>query len=174
MRFANLSLKTKLLVMMLALLALSVSSLFFLHLLGEQRLLSQVREYTEDLSTAIEVVQEQPAGEGDPQAALKAYAEKLRQLGVQEVSIADISEEVQASTDPEKVGKRLERAASRKGPRSSWCAACWARDGAKAMNPAVLCGRKLWSSKRGILHWPALGDGKTRHLLPRVLGQPRS
>lgn len=117
MRFANLSLKTKLLVMMLALLALSVSSLFFLHLLGEQRLLSQVREYTEDLSTAIEVVQEQPAGEGDPQVALKAYAEKLRQLGVQEVSIADISEEVQASTDPEKVGKRLEKGRKQKGPK---------------------------------------------------------
>lgn len=116
MPFANLSLKTKLLLMMLGLTALSVSSLFLLHLLGQQRLISQLREYTEDLSTAIEVVQEQPAGEGD-QAALKAYAEKLRQLGVQEVSIADAAEEVQASTDPEKVGKRLEKGRKQKGPK---------------------------------------------------------
>ena len=117
MRFPKLSLKTKLLMMMLALLVLSVSSLFFLHLLSEQRLISQLREYTEDLSTAIEVVQEQPAGEGDPQVVLKAYTEKLRLLGVQAISIADISEEVQASTDPQKVGKRLEKGRKRKGPK---------------------------------------------------------
>jgi hypothetical protein len=62
----NLTLKTKLLLMMLSLLVLSVSSLFLLHLYNERQLLSQLREYTEDLSTAIEVFQEQPAGEGDP------------------------------------------------------------------------------------------------------------
>ncbi len=117
MRFADLRLKTKLLLMMLGLLALSVSSLFFLHLLGQRRWISQIREYTEDLSTAIEVVQEQPAGEGDAQTALKAYAEKLRQLGVQEVSIADAAEEVQASTDPGKVGRRLEKGRKQKGPK---------------------------------------------------------
>jgi nitrogen fixation/metabolism regulation signal transduction histidine kinase len=113
----NLTLKTKLLLMMLSLLALSVFSLFLLHLYSERKLLSQLREYTEDLSTAIEVFQEQPAGEGDPQVVLQAYAQKLRQLGVKDVSMADASDEVQASTNPQNVGKRLVRSAKKKGPK---------------------------------------------------------
>ena len=113
----NLTLKTKLLLMMLSLLVLSVSSLFLLHLYSERKLLSQLREYTEDLSTAIEVFQEQPAGEGDPQVVLQAFAQKLRQLGVKDVSMADASDEVQASTNPKNVGKHLVRGAKKKGPK---------------------------------------------------------
>jgi signal transduction histidine kinase len=115
-RLRDLGIKTKLLVMMLSLLLLSVSALFLLHLYSERQLLSQVRAYTDDLSTAIQIAQEQPAAEGDPQVVLKAYAEKLTQLGVKDVSIADAADEVQASTNPENVGKRLVRA-RKKGPR---------------------------------------------------------
>ena len=77
----QLNLRTKLLLTMLSLLVLSVTSLFFLHLYSERRLISQLHEYTEDLSTAIEVFQEQPVGEGDAQVVLKAYMEKLGKLG---------------------------------------------------------------------------------------------
>ena len=112
----NLTLKTKLLIMMVSLLVLSVSALFLHHLYDQQRLLSQLREYTEDLSTAIEVLQEQPVGEGDQQQVLKAFMEKLGQLGVRDVSITDTAE-VQASTDPQKVGKGLVRRTKQSGPR---------------------------------------------------------
>ncbi len=115
--FRNLTLKTKLLLMMLSLLLLSVSSFFLLHLYSERQLLAAVRDYTEELSTAIEIAQEQPTAEGDPQVVLKAYAEKLRQLGVKDVTLADAADEVQASTNPQNVGKRLERTNKRKGPR---------------------------------------------------------
>jgi signal transduction histidine kinase len=115
-RLRDLGIKTKLLLMMMSLLLLSVSSLFLLHLYSERQLLSQVRAYTEDLSTTIEIAQEQPTAEGDPQVVLKAYAEKLTQLGVKDVSIADATDEVQASTNPENVGKRLVRA-KKKGPK---------------------------------------------------------
>lgn len=111
----DLDLKTKMLLMMLALLVLSGASLFSLHLLSERRLLSQIRDYTEELSTAIEIAQEQPGAEGDPQTVLKAYVEKLRKLGVKDVTLTDAADEVQASTNPDIVGKRLER--KRKGPR---------------------------------------------------------
>jgi signal transduction histidine kinase len=104
----HLDLKTKLLLMMLLLLALSVSSLFLLHLYSERQLLSQVADYTSDLSTAIEVAQQQPPTEGDPQVVLEAYAERLKRLGVKDVSVAT-AEEVTASTNPELVGKRLVR-----------------------------------------------------------------
>lgn len=116
-RLRDQSIKTKLLLMMLSLLLLSVSSLFLLHLFSTQQLLSQVREYTDDLSTAIEIAQEQPGTEKDAQTALKAYAEKLKQLGVKDVSIADAEEQVQASTNPKVVGKPLLRASKKKGPR---------------------------------------------------------
>lgn len=117
-RLGRADIKTKLLLMMLLLLALSVTSLFFLHLLNERQLLAQVRDYTDELSTTIEIAQEQPAGPGDPQVVLKAYAEKLTALGVKDVSIADAAEEVQASTNPQNVGKPLIRTGSkRRGPK---------------------------------------------------------
>ena len=103
--------------MMLSLLLLSLSLLFMLHLYAEQQLLSQVRDYTDELSTAIDIAQEQPAAaEGEPQVILNAYADKLRRLGVKDVSIADAADEVQASTNPQNVGKRLVRAKKR-GPK---------------------------------------------------------
>ena len=95
--------------MMTSLLVLSGASLFFLHLLSERSLLSQIRDYTDELSTAIEVAQEQPVGEGDPKAVLGAYADKLRRLGVKDVTVADTEDAVQASTNPNIVGKRLVR-----------------------------------------------------------------
>jgi len=108
------SLRAQLQLMMLALLVLSVGSLFVLHLFGEQAMLGRIRDYTEELSTAIEITQEQPGGGADLQKAVRDYADKLRLLGVRDVSIADASEEVvQASTDPRNVGKRLTR---RRGP----------------------------------------------------------
>lgn len=96
--------------MMLSLLVLSAGSLFVLHLFSERALLARIRDYTEELSTAIEITQEQPGGGTDLQKAVQAYAEKLRKLGVKDVSIADASAEVvQASTDPRIVGKKLAR-----------------------------------------------------------------
>src|SRR5512138_1880910 len=82
-------LRTKLLLMMLSLLLMSVSALFWLHLYSQAQLIDEVRDYTEELSTAIDVAQQQPPEEGDKQAVLKAYVDKLQRLGVKDVSIAD-------------------------------------------------------------------------------------
>jgi len=105
---AGLSIRTKLLLILLSLLLLSVSSLFVLHLVSTRRLLSQVREYTDELSTAVDIAQQQPEA-GDPRAALSAYAERLRQLGVKDVAITDAADEVQAATNPAMVGKKVTR-----------------------------------------------------------------
>ncbi len=105
---AGLSIRTKLLLILLSLLLLSVSALFVLHLVSTRRLLSQVREYTDELSTAIDIAQQQPEA-GDPGAALAAYAERLRQLGVKDVAITDAADEVQAATNPALVGKKVTR-----------------------------------------------------------------
>jgi signal transduction histidine kinase len=113
-RLRSRSLRAQLQLMMLSLLALSIGSLFVLHLFSERAMLARIRDYTEELSTAIEITQEQPGSGADPQKAVLAYAEKLRKLGVRDVSIADAGAEVvQASTDPRIVGKKLAR---RRGP----------------------------------------------------------
>jgi signal transduction histidine kinase len=100
--------------MMLSLLILSLGSLFVLHLYSERALMSRIRDYTDELSTAIEITQERPQKGTDPQQVVRAYADKLRELGVRDVSIADASAQVvRVSTDPRKVGKKLSR---RRGP----------------------------------------------------------
>lgn len=111
-----LTLRTKLMLTMLSLLLLSVSALFLLHLRSEAQLFAEVRDYTEDLSTAIDVAQEQPAGEGDKQAVLENWMRRLRHLGVQDVSIAD-EESVQVSTNPAIVGSRIVTTRKVKGPK---------------------------------------------------------
>jgi signal transduction histidine kinase len=115
----SLKVRTKLLLIMLSLLLLSVSALFMLHLLNEQRLLGQVRDYTDELSTAIDIAQQQPADPADPKATLKAlqaYAEGLRRLGVKDVAVTDAADEVQAATNPALVGKKVtQRPKARKG-----------------------------------------------------------
>jgi hypothetical protein len=113
-RVRHLSLRLQLQLVMLSLLVLSVGSLFVLHMKSESAMLARISDYTEELSTAIQITQEQPAAGLDPQRAVQAYAEKLRQLGVREVSIADASEAVvTASTNPLNVGRQLKR---RRGP----------------------------------------------------------
>jgi hypothetical protein len=117
-RLGRLTLKTRLLLTRLSLLVLSVSSLAILHLRSEARpRVAAPRLHGGPVDRPSRVFQEQPVGEaGDPQAALKAYMDKLRQLGVKDVSIADTSE-VQASTNPQNVGKQLVRSQKRKGPK---------------------------------------------------------
>ncbi len=78
-RLRSRSLRAQLQLMMLSLLVLSIGSLFVLHLFSERALLARVRDYTEELSTAIEITQEQPGGGTDLQKAVTAYAEKLRE-----------------------------------------------------------------------------------------------
>jgi signal transduction histidine kinase len=114
-RLRHRSLREQLQLVMLSLLVLSLGSLFVLHQQSERALLGRISDYTEELSTAIQITQEQPAEGLDPQRAVQAYAEKLRQLGVREVSIADASEAVvTASTNPLNVGRKLAR---RRGPK---------------------------------------------------------
>jgi signal transduction histidine kinase len=106
----SLSIRTKLMLMMLSLLLLSVGGLFALHVASERRLLAQVRDYTGELSTTLDIAQQQPADPADPNATLKAlqaYAERLKLLGVKDVAITDAADEVQAATNPAMVGKRV-------------------------------------------------------------------
>ncbi len=113
----RLQIRAKLLLMMLSLLLLTMSALFFLHLISEQRLLSQVRDYTDELSTAIDIAQQQPDA-ADPKArvnSIQAYAARLRRLGVKDVAVTDAADEIQAATNPALVGKKVVQQPKRRG-----------------------------------------------------------
>src|SRR4051812_43075855 len=102
LRFAlrDFTLKTKLLLVMLALLLLSLSTLFVLHLYRQQQLLAQVRDYTGELSTALEIAsQELPpttadsTTQGAVDTYVQGYADKLTKLGVKDVKVWIVGEE---------------------------------------------------------------------------------
>jgi len=106
--FENLRLRTKLVAMMLGLLLLSLASLFLLYWQAERRLVSQVERHTTDLSTAIKVSVEQLTSKGrTKEARLRDYVQRLEQRGVREISILSNEREVIASSNPGRVGARI-------------------------------------------------------------------
>src|SRR5262245_48428255 len=110
----NLGIRTNLLRWCLCFFGFPASGLFFSTCLTPRSCPPRFRPYRDVLSTPTEIAKSQPGAE---RRALTAYAEKLTQLGVKDVSIADAEEQVQASTNPKVVGKPLLRASKKKGPR---------------------------------------------------------
>ncbi len=109
--FENLRLQTKLVAMMLLLLLLSLASLFFLYWQAERRLVGQVERHTTDLSTAIKVSVEQLTSKGrTTEARLQDYVQRLERRGVREISILSNEREVIASSNPRRVGARVDPA----------------------------------------------------------------
>ena len=72
------SLRAQLQLMMLALLVLSVGSLFVLHLFGEQAMLGRIRDYTEELSTAIEEAAKTYRAKGMPAYDERGDIDRIR------------------------------------------------------------------------------------------------
>jgi hypothetical protein len=105
----NLSLRGKLLVMMFGLLLLVLAILFALYWRAERHLITQVERHTTDLSTAIQISVEQLTSKGrTSEARLQDYVQRLQQRGVREISIVSNEEEVIASSNPRRVGVRVD------------------------------------------------------------------
>jgi signal transduction histidine kinase len=106
--FENRSLKTKLLFMMLFLSFLSIVILFTLYTRSERALIERIEKHTLDLSNAIQISVEELTTEGrTDEERLTEYLKKLNTKGVKEVSIISNEEEVIASSNPRRVGMRL-------------------------------------------------------------------
>lgn len=108
--FNNLSLKTKLLLMMLFLSLISIGLLFFLYARAERSLIGEVERYTDDLSAAIQISMEQLT-KGDEEIndeRLKEYVNRLKKKGIRDISILDNDKEVIASSNPRFIGKILD------------------------------------------------------------------
>jgi signal transduction histidine kinase len=104
----NLSLRGKLLLMMFGLLMLVLATMFGLYWRAEKQLIAQVERHTADLSTAIQIGAEQLTSKGrTSEARLQDYVQRLKRRGVGEISIVSNEEEVILSSNPRRVGARV-------------------------------------------------------------------
>ena len=107
--FRRMDLTVKLLVMMLCLSLLSLGSIYLIWMYSEQTFIKQVEENISELSKAIQISVEQlTSTEGTDEAKLRDYVVRLKKKGVQEVSIVSNEQEIIASSNPQKVGARLD------------------------------------------------------------------
>jgi len=105
----TLSLRGKLLAMMFGLLLLVLAILFGLYWHAERQLIAQVERHTTELSTAIQISVEQLTSKGrTSEARLQDYVQHLQRRGVEEISIVSNEEEVIASSNPRRVGVRVD------------------------------------------------------------------
>lgn len=106
---SGLSLRGKLLAMMFGLLILVLAILFLMYWQAESRLITQVERHTTDLSTAIQISVERLTSRGrTSEARLQDYVQRLQRRGVREISIVSNEEEVIASSNPRRVGARVD------------------------------------------------------------------
>lgn len=108
--FSRISLKIKLLLMMLGLCIVSIGLLFVLYNIAEKNLIASVKRYTEEISSAIQISVEQMTA-GDVEAneeTLKEYVSQFKKRGLREISILNNEMEVIASSNPKKIGQIID------------------------------------------------------------------
>ncbi|MBI4686560.1 MAG: HAMP domain-containing protein [Nitrospirae bacterium] len=106
--FSNLSLNKKLTLMMLFLSFVLVTVMFFLYYQSEKALLNELASHTAELSKAIQVGVEEVTGSGSTdKSRLAQYLKRLNTKGVKEISIISNTDEIVASTNPQKVGEAV-------------------------------------------------------------------
>src|SRR5437660_7812492 len=117
--FHRLRLTTKLVIMLLALLALSLAASILLSYLSQQTLVREMEESINDLSNATAVSVEQLSGEPDP-AALQKLMARLGKKGVKEIKLLDVEKkEVLVSTRPQTGGaeRKIQSTPTQEGKR---------------------------------------------------------
>jgi signal transduction histidine kinase len=111
----DLRIGTKLTLMVLTMMALTLGILFLIYDHYEKLLVDLVQNQTEDLSKALEVSVQQLTSKGQSdQQLLQDYVQRLSALGVTEISILSSERKVVASSNRARVGTRIH--APRKGP----------------------------------------------------------
>jgi signal transduction histidine kinase len=114
--FHRIRLTTKLMVMMLALLALSLSASVILSHMAQQAVIEDIEESINDLSNATAVSLEQLSGEQDA-AQLQKLLSRLVKKGVKEIKLLDVEKEVVASSPPPQAGRKMESTVIKGGQR---------------------------------------------------------
>jgi signal transduction histidine kinase len=117
--FHKLRLTTKLVIMLLALLVLSLTASVILSYLSQQALVREMEDSINELSNATAVSVEQLSGEPDP-AALQKLMARLGKKGVKEIKLLDVEKkEVIVSTlpQPERAERKIASTPTQEGKR---------------------------------------------------------
>jgi len=105
---SRLSLKTKLLLMMLSLCVLFIVSLYALYARAERDLIDEVRRETEELTTAFQISVEE-ISKTDEDVDIEKFKQLIRskKRGMREISVVNSDKEVIASSNAAIIGKKL-------------------------------------------------------------------
>ncbi len=103
--FDRLSLRWKLILLLLFLNITLMSSLYIFYTQTEKRLLKEIENQTSDLTKAIQIGVEEVTRGGSNK--LSEYLNKLNTKGIKEVSIISNTQEIIASTNPQNIGKPI-------------------------------------------------------------------
>ncbi|MEN2994340.1 MAG: HAMP domain-containing sensor histidine kinase [Thermodesulfovibrio sp.] len=101
----RLSLKWKLIILLLLLNLSLMSTLYVFYTQAEKRLLKEIERQTVDLTKAIQIGVEEVTRGGSNK--LTEYLKRLNTKGIKEVSIISNTQEIIASTNPQNVGKPI-------------------------------------------------------------------
>jgi signal transduction histidine kinase len=105
----RLNLTAKLVITMLFLSFLSLGASFYLYARTEKALVKEMEEHINELSSAISVsVEELTSPERTKEKRLQDYVKRLERRGVKEISIVSNEQEVIASSNPKKVGAKMD------------------------------------------------------------------
>lgn len=107
--FLDLSLNKKLIGMMIFLSLILVSVMLLLYSQSEKALLTEIENQATELSKAIQVgVEEVTNINYSDEARLQKYLQQINAKGVKEISIISNTDEIIASTNPKRIGEKIE------------------------------------------------------------------
>lgn len=102
------SLNARLIIIMLFLSSVMITILLFIYSSSEKELFQKLEQQTLELTKAIQIgVEEMTSSGGTDKDRLANYLRQQSAKGIKEISIIDNSNEVLASTNPEKTGQKL-------------------------------------------------------------------
>ena len=107
-------LNSKLIIIMLSLLVLTMLTLFTLNQYAQNDLVSEIQESSQEISKAVQMSIEDLTSESET-SRLNEYLNKARGKGINEINIINSEGEIIDSSDPEKIGKKRELKKLEKG-----------------------------------------------------------
>lgn len=110
------NLNTKLVIIMLTLLGLTMLTLFSLNQMSQTKLVSEIQESSTAISEILQKSVEDLTSETEVETSrLAEYLKEARKKGVNEINIINTEGEIIDSSDPEKIGKKRELKKLEKG-----------------------------------------------------------
>jgi nitrogen fixation/metabolism regulation signal transduction histidine kinase len=134
-------LNSKLIIIMLSLLVLTILTTFTLSQYAQNALVTEIQESSQEISKAVQMSIEDLTSEAET-SRLSEYLHKAREKGINEINIINSEGEIIDSSDPEKIGKKRELKKLEKGvhaaPRSSGGASILSQKAYEVLVPVIV------------------------------------